>query len=168
MSDRERRIKEMLYGNPGMTIQEAAEYYLGLEKGGLSSISKEGAQRHIDRTYQAGGSSSLENRARVGLREAMDADDTRIREMLYGDPGMTRQEAAEYYLGLEEGGLQSLSDKGVQRHERRTLHATSPGDGGLSTRAWLGLTEARDARQEAARQAARQAASLRWLEEPKR
>ena len=160
----------MLYGNPGMTIQEAAEYYLGLEKGGLSSMSKEGIQRHERRALHATspGDGGLSTRAWLGLTEARDADKNRIRDMLYGDPGMTRQEAAEYYLGLEEGGLQHLSDKAIQRHIDRTLHATSPGDGGLSTRAWLGLTEARDARQEAARQAARQAASLRWLEEPKR
>ena len=154
----------MVYGDPGMTRAQAAEYYLGLEKGGLSSMSKEGIQRHMGRAGRDSSPGGLSTRAWLGLMEAGDADENRIREMLYGDPGMTRQEAAEYYLGLEEGGLQSLSDKGVQRHERRTLHATSPGDGGLSTRAWLGLTEARDARQEAARQAA----SLRWLEEPKR
>ena len=176
MSDRERRIRDMLYGDPGMTRQEAAEYYLGLEKGGLSSMSKEGAQRHMDRLdrrwdhpRESGDDDLLRQAAWVGLMEARDADKNRIRDMLYGDPGMTRAQAAEYYLGLEEGGLQSLSDKAIQRHMDRltairTSHLSGDAKDLLRTPAYLGLNDVEEARQEAARQAA----SLRWLEEPKR
>ena len=167
MSDRERRISSMVYGDPGMTRQEAAEYYLGLEEGGLRSLSDKAIQRHKGTAARDTG--GLSARAWLGLNDARDADENRIRRMLYGDPGMTRAQAAEYYLGLEKGGLSSMSKEGIQRHMGTA--ARDPTLGGVSTLAWLGLNDARDARQEAARraeEAARQAASLRWLEEPKR